>query len=282
MASYSGRFTYEKEAEILAEQERFVDAKNVRDKIQANLLFGKYSGEGEFISEYENAVSIIERKDAFDILFDKYSYSLDDPERRFITVGNYNGLAHDAPDVFVLFAVIFLTAILFLSEEHSNVITFIRISPDGRLKTLCGKITAVFTFTLVCHISKIFAEFLAMISSGNFAELSYPVQSIEFFSNCPYDITILQAFAAISALRLLGYLFVEALVILLAVTVHRSLPAVFVPCAVCVLQQFAFDPAAPAYYIPTGSLRAVGYFRGTVTQTDHMGNDVTMFSEIPL
>lgn len=282
MASYSGRLTYEKEAEILAEQERFVDVKNVRDKIQANLLFGKYSSEDEYISEYENAVSILERKDAFDILFDKYSYSLDDPERRFLTVGNYNGLAHDAPDIFLLFAVIILTALLFLGEEHSNVITFIRITPDGRLKTLRGKVAALFTFTLVCHFSRTTAEYFAMISSGNFAELSYPIQSIEFFLNCPYDITILQTFAAISALRLLGYLFIEALVILLAVTVRKSLPTVFVPCAVCVLQQFAFDPATPAYYIPTGFLRAVGYLRGTVRKTDYMGNDVTIFSEIPL
>lgn len=282
MTSYSGQLTHEKETEILAEQEHIVDAKNIRDKIEIDLLRGKYSSENEYISEYQNAVSIIEKKDAFDILFDKYSYSLDDPEKRFLTVGNYNGLAHDAPDVFLLFAVIFLTAVLFLSEEHSNVITFIRISPDGRLKTLRGKITAVFTFALICHIFRIIAEYFAMISSGNFVELSYPVQSIEFFSNCPYDISILQTFAAISALRLLGYFFIEALVILLAVTVRKSLPTVFVPCAVCVLQQFAFDPATPAYYIQTGFLRAVGYFRGTVTQTDPMGNDVTIFSEIPL
>lgn len=281
LASYSGRLTHEKETEILAEQEHIVDAKNIRDKIELDLLRGKYSSEDEYISEYQKSVSIIEKKDAFDVLFDKYSYSLNDPEKRFLTIGNYDGLALDAPDVFLLFAIIFLTAALFLGEEQSNVITFIRISPMGGQKTLLGKLIATFVFTLVCHLFRVFSELFAMVSSGNFAELSYPVQSIGFFADCPYDISILQMFAAISVLRLLGYFFVEALVMLLSVTVRKSLPTVFVPCAVCVLQQFAFDPATPAYCIPTGFLRGAGYFRGTVTQTDSMGNDVTIFSEIP-
>lgn len=282
MSSYSGQLTHEKEVDILAEQERIVDAKNIRDKIEIDLLRGKYSSENEYISEYKNAVSIIEKKDAFDVLFDKYSYSLDNPRSRFLTIGNYNGLAQDAPDVFLFFAVIFLTAALFLGEEQSNVITFIRISPEGGRKTLWGKLTAIFAFVFVCHLFRTFTELFAMISSGSFAELSYPVQSIEFFADCPYDISILQTFVAVSALRLLGYFFVEALVIFLAVTVRKSLPTVFVPCAACVLQQFAFDPATPAYCISTGFLRGVGYFRGTVAQTDLMGNDVTIFSEIPL
>ncbi len=281
MERFSGQLTPEKKEEILAEQLRIVDAKNVRDRIEMDLIRGKYSSKDEYISDYENACAIVERKEAFDVLFGKYSYSLDDPEKRFMTIGDYNGLTQDLPDIFLLFAVIFLTAILFLSEEQSNVITFIRISPDGRQKTLFGKLAAIFTFTFVCHLFRTFAELFAMLLAGNSGELSYPIQSIEFFADCPYDISILQAFITISALRLLGYLFIEALVILLAATVRKSLPTIFIPSAVCVLQQFAFDPATPAYYIPTGFLRAVGYFRGSVYKTDYMGEKIAVFSEIP-
>lgn len=280
MEKYSGQLTPEKEAEILSEQLCIIDTKNARSSIEINLLRGKYSSESEYISEYEKAVSIVERKEAFDFLFEQYSYALDAPEKRFLTIGNYSGLAEDAPDVFLLFSVIFLTAALFLGEEQSNVITLIRISSGGRQKTLWGKLTAIFTFTFVCHLFRTFTELFAMNFSGNFAELSYPVQSIEFYANCPYDISILQAFIAISAMRLLGYFFIETLVILLATTVRKSLPTIFIPCAACVLQQFAFDPATPAYYIPTGFLRAVGYFRGTVYQTNSVGEDIAVFTEI--
>jgi len=281
MERFSGQLTPEKEEEILAEQLQIVDAKNVRSEIELNLLYGKYTSESEYISDYENACAIVERKEAFDVLFEKYSYSLDDPEKRFMTIGDYSGLTQDLPDIFLLFAVIFLTATLFLNEEQSNVITFIRISPGGQQKTLRGKLAAVFSFTFVCHLFRTLAELFAMILSGNSGELSYPVQSIEFFANCPYDISILQAFITISALRLLGYFFIEAVVILLAATVRKALPTIFVPCAVCLLQQFAFDPATPAYYIPTGFLRAVGYFRGSVYKTNYMGEKIAVFSEIP-
>ncbi len=281
MERFSGQLTPEKEEEILAEQLRIVDAKNVRDRIEMDLIRGKYSSKDEYISDYENACAIVERKEAFDVLFGKYSYSLDDPEKRYMTIGDYSGLTQDLPDIFLLFAVIFLTAILFLSEEQSNVITFIRISPDGQQKTLFGKLAAIFTFTFVCHLFRTFSELFAMLLSGNSGELSYPIQSIEFFANCPYDISIMNMFVMTSALRLLGYFFIEALVILLASIVRKSLPTIFVPCAVCVLQQFAFDPATPAYYIPTGFLRAVGYFRGSVYTTNYMGEKIAVFSEIP-
>ncbi len=281
MERFSGQLTPEKEEEILAEQLRIVDAKNVRDRIEMDLIRGNYSSKDEYISDYENACAIVERRDAFDILFGKYSYSLDDPGKRYMTIGDYSGLTQDFPDIFLLFAVIFLTAILFLSEEQSNVITFIRISPDGQQKTLFGKLAAIFTFTFVCHLFRTFAELFAMLLAGNSGELSYPIQSIEFFANCPYDISIMNMFVVTSALRLLGYLFIEAVVILLAATVRKALPTIFIPSAVCVLQQFAFDPATPAYYIPTGFLRAVGYLRGSVYKTNYMGEKIEIFTEIP-
>lgn len=281
MERFSGKLTAEKEAEIIAEQELITDANNIRRNIEINLTNGEYSEESEYISEYENALSIAKRKESFDVLFEKYSYSLDDPEKRYITAGNYSGLARDYPDVFLLSAVIFLTTVLFLNEENSNVITTIRISVNGRQKTLRGKIISILLLTATYHLFSVILELSEMISVGNITELSYPVQSVVFFQNCPYNISILQLFLVVSALKLLGYFFVEALIILLSVTVRKSLPAVFVPSALCLLQQFAFNPATPAYYIPTGFLRAVGYFRGNVYENNSLGEEMTVFSEIP-
>ncbi len=62
---------------------------------------------------------------------------------------------------------------------------------------------------------------------------------------------------------------------------QRIFGAVF-PSAFCVLQQFAFTPATPAYYIPTGFLRAVEYLRGDVISKNSAGDEIKLFSEIPL
>jgi len=178
--------------------------------------------------------------------------------------------------------VIILTAYQFLNEETSNVIAIIRIAENGRQKTLSGKLIALFIFIISCQAARMSAELITLTSLGSLTELSYPIQSIEFYWNCPYDISILQGFFVISALRTVGYFFVAALVILLSVTLRKVLFTVFIPSAFCVLQQFAFSPATPAYYLPTGFLRAVGYFRGDVISENKDGEQIKLFSEIPL
>ena len=282
MEKFSGKLTPEKGAAIIEEQERIVDARNAASAIENQLLHGGYSSEDEFVAEYEKNRLVTERKEAFDLVFKQYSYALDAPDERYMTVGDYSGLCADFPDVLLLALVIFLTAVLFLNEESSGVITFVRISTNGKQRTLCGKLAAISVFILSAQIFRTALEFFVMISRGDIRELSYPIRTLEFFRDSPYNITILQGFLTISTLRLLGYFFIAALIILLSVTLCKALFTIFIPSAVCLLQQFAFDPATPAYYTPTGFLRCVGYLRGDVVTTNYLGDEITLFSRIPL
>lgn len=281
MERFSGKLTSEKEAEILAEQERIVDARNRAKAIENRLYAGEYESEDDFIAEYEENCLITERKEAFDLIFDQYSYALENPDDRYLTVGDYSGMTADIPDVLLLALVIFLTGILFLNEESSGVITFVRISSNGKQKTLYGKLAAISVFIVSAQIFKTILELLVMISRGNIQELSYPIRTLEFFQTSPYNISILQGFLIISTLRLLGYLFIASLIILLSVTLKKALFTIFIPSAVCLLQQFAFEPATPAYYLPTGFLRGVGYLRGSLTVTNYLGDTIEIFKEIP-
>ena len=281
MDEFSGKLTEDKIAAILEEQERIIDAQNIQSSIEKKLLNGEYDSEGEFLSEYERVREITDRKESFDLVMEQYYYAEKSPDTRYLTVGNYSALGQDFPDIPLLAAVIFLTAFLFLDEETSNVITFIRIGENGRNKTLLGKITALLVFVFSCQTVRMAAELIILISQGSFSELSFPIQSIEFYQNCSYDISIVQGFIIISLLRTVGYLFVAALVLLFSVTLRKVMFTVFIPSVFCVLQQFAFTPATPAYYIPTGLLRAVGYLRGDVISKNSTGDDIKLFSEIP-
>lgn len=282
MDEFSGKLTEDKKSAILAEQERIVDALNIQSNIEKKLLNGEYESESEFLSEYERVREITDRKEALDFVMEQYYYAEKSPDSRYLTVGDYSALGQDFPDIPLLAAVIFLTALLFLNEETSNVITYIRIGENGRNKTLFGKIAALLVLVLSCQAARMAAELIALTSQGSFTELSYPIQSIEFFQNCSYNISILQGFLIISLLRTVGYFFVAALVILLSVTLRKVLFTVFIPSAFCVLQQFAFTPATPAYYLPTGFLRAVGYLRGDVISENDNGEQIKLFAEIPL
>lgn len=282
MEEFSGKLTEDKKSAILAEQERIVDALNVQSNIEKKLLNGEYESESEFLSEYERVCEITDRKEALDFVMEQYYYSEKSPDSRYLTVGDYSALGQDFPDIPLLAAVIFLTALLFLNEETSSVITFIKITENGRRKTFLGKIIALFVFIISCQVVRVSCEWIMLILQGNPEELAYPIQSVEFFQNCPYNITLLQGFFVISALRTVGYFFVAAFVVLLSVTLRKVLFTVFIPSAVCILQQFAFSPATPAYYLPTGFLRAVGYLRGDVISENDNGEQIKLFAEIPL
>lgn len=282
MDEFSGKLTPDRKASILAEQERIVDAQNTQFAIERKLLNGAYESENEFIAEYEKVCEITRKKESFDLVMEKVSYAEKSPENRYLTMGEYIALGQDFPDILMLVSVIILTAFLFLNEETSSVITFIKITENGRRKTFLGKIIALFVFIISCQVVRVSCEWIMLILQGNPEELAYPIQSVEFFQNCPYNITLLQGFFVISALRTVGYFFVAAFVVLLSVTLRKVLFTVFIPSAVCILQQFAFSPATPAYYLPTGFLRAVGYLRGDVISENDNGEQIKLFAEIPL
>ncbi len=286
MSEFSGKLTAESEKKILDEQEIILNAKNAENDIMRKLWYNDYESESDFLADITPVSIITERSDAFDILMSKYNYASENPENRYIISQEYNGMARDFPDVMLTVLVILSTSFLFLNEESSNVITIIRISENGMVKTLRSKIISVLILICAAHGISVIAELLFMIVRGNVNELMFPLQSIEFYRNCPFEISILSAFFAISAIKLLGYFFLAASIVMLSVTIKKPLLTVFIPTAVCILQQFLFSPATPAYYLPTGLLRAVGYFRGNSEETLNSGTTlaetVPDFSEIPL
>ncbi len=273
MTEFSGELTDNKMRKILAEQELVLNAKNAESELEARLYKGEFTDRNELRAEYNELHTVAMRSEALDILLVKYYYTLEDTQNRFILSGNYDGLGQDLPDIFMLAAIIIITAAAFLNEESSNVSTLIRTSENGRKSAFKSKITALMIFICACQIIRVICELAVMVSRGNIAELMFPVQSIPSFQNCQYDFTILQCFLAMFLMRLLGYFFVASLVMLLAVKIKTPLFTVFIPCAVCILQQFAFEPAALAYCIPTGLLRASGYLGGNLSSGSKIDAD---------
>lgn len=282
---FRGRLTAEKEQKILDEQKRITDAKNEEYVVETRLRNGEYSSREEYISEYEKVRKITERSDVFDLFLQKYNYAKDSAENRYIISTEYNGLSRDYPDIIFLVFAVYFASTLFLTEETSSMMTLIKSYGNGR-KSLCGKIFSLFSLCVLAALFIMLVELAFMILRGNAVEFNYPIQSIQYYQNCPYNISILQGFYIISALRFIGILFITALVILLSVTARRAVPVIFVPFAMCILQQFLFENAAPVYYFPTGLLRASGYLRGNAFETLYTGSaieeTVQVFSGIPL
>lgn len=272
MTEFRGELTLPKRDRILAEQEMILDAENAISILESKLYSGDITDRSEFRAEYDELCAVTMCSEALDMILEKYYYALGDTEKRFIICGNYESLKSDHIDFLMAAAVIIITAAAFLNEESSNVSALIRTSEKGRKCAFRFKVLSLMSFVLACQLLRMLCELFVMTSDVGISELSYPVQSIDFFQNSPYDISIIQVIFIISAIRSLGYFFVAGLVMILAVKLKTPLFTVFIPCSICLLQQFVFEPAA-AYCLPTGLLRAVGYVGGNISIDSENGSE---------
>ncbi len=286
MSYLSGTLTTEKENFLYSEQEKVYAAKSKEQDLINRIISGELDDEEEYLLGISEIQPLLDKAQALELTFEKYNYVSEAADKRYFIVGEYNGLCRDYPDVLFVAFVVFLTALSFLGEESSQMITLIRAYPKGKSSTLYAKIGALGVFFLIAQILASGCEFLFLCREGGLEALSYPIQSISYFSGCFYNISIAECFVSLQITRLLGYIFLAAIVILLCVTIKKPLFVVFVPCSLCLLQQFLFTEESTAYYLPTGFLRATGYFRGEVYETLSEGtnNQITTktFSEIPI
>lgn len=227
--------------------------------------------------------SVLNKSEAFEMVFNMYKYARKAPQKRLILSSGELGFCRDYPDVLILIFIIAYSSINLLIEESSKMIVLIRSCENDRKNTFGSKVFSLSILILaVQFLSALFESIFLFSSLGD--SINYPVQSLEYFGGCEYDITILQAFVLVQIVKLLGYFFILSLIIILSKFTKKPVPVVSIPLALCFIQQFAFLNPDQSYYVPTGLLRASGYFRGDAYETQtYYGSKVTekVFSAIP-
>lgn len=267
MQIMEGRLTDEKTNFILFEQEQILTAQSELKSLQDKLISGELSDNDEYLSEYTKLEPIIKKADAFCMVFDKYKYVSKDPEKRYI-IEDCKGMCRDYPDIPMLLFVVAMTSLYFLNEENSRMIVLIRSYANRKKNVFAAKLIVMIIAAVIMGIAVSFCEFILLYKNIGAKELNYPVQSIGYFSGCGYNISILEAFIAMAFIRITGYIFAICLTLLLAITVKKAVAVMAVPLSLCMIQQFIFTSADKAYYLPTGLLRASGYFRGDTYSAD--------------
>lgn len=284
MSYLCGQFTTEKEEYVYAEQEKIFAAQSTEQHIINQILSGEVTDEEDYSNTLLEVRPLIDKTEALDLVFEQYNYVSENPENRFFISGDFAGLSRDYPDVLFSALVIMVTALAFFSEENSSVLTLIKSYPNGKCKTLYAKIGSLVLLITLMQILLTICELFFLCKESGIEALFYPIQSISFFSGCKYNVSILSGYIFMQIIRLIGYLFLVGVTVLLSVTVKKPLVVVFVPCSLCMLQQFVFAEDSAAYYLPTGFLRAVGYFRGEAYETLNAGSKnqttIKVFSEI--
>ncbi len=267
MEILQGKFDEQKEHFILSEQEKILNAQIDLKNLQSRLYLGDFTDKSEYMSEFTNVQGRLSKKAAFETVYAQYQYVKGNPVNRYFIPLKNAGICKDEQDYIFLLFVIASAAQFFLGEETSKMIILIRAYKNRKNRIFGAKIASIFLMITFTHILVPLTEYNFLIGTFGSVVINYPVQSFEYFGGCQYNVTILQAFIFICIIKLVGYLFIAALTVLIALLSKKTLFTVSFPTAVCILQQFAFVNSNKGYYLPTGLLSVVGYLRGDAYET---------------
>lgn len=258
-----GKMTADKETFILNENKTLEKAKMKYE----NIVDGFYSrkiDEEEYLVRSKSVLKELKRADAFSKIWSQYKFVKLSPENRYFIDDNISFLSNDAID----YAMVVLIGVLVLNflfiEKDTEMIDFIKISKNGGVLTALVKwgIVMIFTISLVLSVDLI--EYIAVRIFLGTDFLNYPIQSIEFFQNSIYQITIGQFWLYRTILKALGYAGFVSIIVILSEITRNKLFTIFIPTAILFFQELLFENKTWIYKVPfpTNLIRSSGYFRG--------------------
>ena len=278
---YKGKLTEKKEQEIKSEYYAVGHAtgkleelsnqwqEGKIDQIQYNSLSRKY---------YERQ----KNRAVFNVVYNQYYYAKEAPNLRYIIDGRgWNTLlSYDNPDFLLLLCLIFILTPLFCNEYESGMNALLLSSRNGKYKTGIYKLSAGIILAVGITALFSFIEFICINNLVGLNDGRFPLQSLEFFQNSDYYISMNQAFIIVVLFRILGAMLLAACISILGTFSRKSIITLFLGSVLMFLPYIFLKGNSLLYYLPlpSGLLSGVGYLWGTsyISTLDQSGNAVNM------
>lgn len=224
-----------------------------------------------------NTLSNKQKKQAFESFYHIYLYEIESGSGYITdTRGWETILCHDGINYFMVIVVILLGIILF-STEHENDMEIMIISSCGRnrvtiCKLLIGIIGGVITSLLFQMISVIYLSASVGLKNG-----SYPLNTIEFFKNSKYTISLIQALLIKVGLNVLGNIMLVCVVMFFAVLIKKREISIVLSLLYVILPVMIFSKSSAMYKIPCAAalLSGSGFFWPDMYSNDIIDNNLT-------
>jgi hypothetical protein len=263
---YSGKLTEKKINEIN------IEADLVNNNIlYYNELIMKLE-EGELSNtEYEQlAIQCYEREGnytVFGIVYNQFVYAQEDVNNRYIMdERGWNVLlTRGMIDFFLVLCLILILTPVFCNEYESNMETLLLTTQKGKyqigiVKLMSASILAVGITLLFSMVDVILINRIIGLEGSQ-----YPLQSLQYFENSIYHISIVKAYIFVVGCRVMGAVFIVALISLIGIISEKSIITLFV-CSILILLPFlVYKGENILYYLPlpSGFLVGEGYLWGT-------------------
>jgi len=278
-----GPLTEEKEAFIIKEAQAISDA----GIAYTRLLEGYYRGtvsEAEFSAEGARLRETLANSGGFDVIHAQYRYAYENRHNRYLMATNgWAALLYQSNADYLLTVALILLAVPVFCGEYKSEMQMIALCTRrggysyGVQKPLLLILVSGGLAAAVCAARLVFVYAKYGLENGDF-----PMQSLAAFGDAVKPLSLWQAFALASLLKIFGALYFAAIVLLVSVLVKKQALTALLSCVLGFFPALALSDAQQyALPLPAPFINGVGFLRGSVfTQSMVTGEDVCLFREI--
>lgn len=261
LKKYEGKITAKKQKQIEKEYEKI-----------------KLSSDELLASEQKNK--------AFQVIYNQYTYQKEKGSGYILeTRGWQTILEHNSLDFFLIICIILVMTALWGNEYETQMDIMLRSCKKGKYQTPFVKVILGIVTSIL--LSAIFqsVQIVYLAGSVGLSHENYPIQSLEFFQNSSYHISLRSAVVIVFIIRLAGALLLALMTMLINIWIKRKTVSLIVSMAIIVLAKIIFTSGSIIYYLPLplGPLSAVGYLWSSQFESQYVGSElvkVCTFKEI--
>lgn len=267
LSSFGGKIDEQKEKALIEEENRISAAEEGLISLFQKMYSGEYTPE-EYDKGLEEYRNVYQEKIAFQQIQNQYDYARQDVEHRYIIDENgwFALMQENSLNFLLIFCVIILTVYVFSGEYETQMYGIISCTPNGKSRTAGAKLAVCLTYAGACGMITVAVCILSAFVKYGLHNWTYPLQSVQFFSACQYDLTIWQGFLLSWCFKVFALCIISMMTSFFTVLLKRGVYALFVSVLAVILPYFIFDIKFILKFIPYLGLSFGGlYFRGTET-----------------
>ena len=212
------------------------------------------------------------RKAAFLTIYNQYYYAKEDPAHRFLMDerGWDTLLTHDGVNVILLLFLLALCVPVFCGEYQCGMAQILRSCRNGRGRLAGIKLGSLAALAVLATALFQLVQFVVVALSVGLDGASYPLQSLSFFENSPYYISVGQVYGIVVLSRCLGAAWFAILIALLSILFRQTVLTTFSGIAVSILPHLIGGSFLKYVLpLPAGLLAGTGYVWGTLTEVGY-------------
>ena len=157
------------------------------------------------------------------------------------------------------------------AEYRTEMLPFLFTTKKGKNNLFASKLIAVLLSAIGSLLMIELSELVCIAVRYGLPNGLFPVQSVQQFEDCPWNLTALNAYAVRLLLRVLGVCYLSILLYILTIWMKRTVPALIAGFGITLLPLGVFGETKKIFTlpIPLGLLRAAEYLQGkcTIRQT---------------